>query len=146
MRMSTILGPLLLACLLSAVPARAAEAIALHAILVTATNDKTGSDPKLAPYEAELQRNLVFSAFRHAGEGSARLSGGKATTLALPGGHRLEIEGTKSGETSRLAIKWMQGSTVLMNTQLQITPAAPAVLVRRGDKDSEVPVVLLFAK
>ncbi len=146
MRIIHILGALVLAAVLSAHPARAAEAIALHAILITASNDKTGSDPKLAAYEAELQRNLVFSAFRYAGEGNAQLAGGKGTTLSLQRGHRLEIEGTKSGSSSRLSIKWTHGSTVLMNTTLQVTASAPAVLVRRGGNDSEVPVVLLFAK
>jgi hypothetical protein len=146
MRIIHILGVLLLAAVLSARSALAAESVALHAVLITASNDKTGSDPKLAAYEAELQRNLVFSAFRYAGEGSAQLAGGKSTTLSLPRGHRLEIEGTKSGGTSRLSIKWTHGSTVLMNTTLQVTASAPAVLVRRGGNDSEVPVVLLFAK
>ncbi len=146
MRLIHILGLLVLAVVLSALPARAAESIALHAVLITASNDKTGSDPKLAAYEAELQRNLVFSAFRYAGEGHAQLASGKSTTLGLPRGHRLEIEGTKSGGASRLSIKWTQGSTVLMNTTLQVTASAPAVLVRRGGNDSEVPVILLFAK
>jgi len=146
MRIIRILGALLLAALVSARPASAADAIGLHAVLITASNDKTGSDPKLAAYEAELQRNLVFSAFRHAGEGRAQLTGGKSTVLTLQFGHRLEIEGNKSGNGARLSIKWTQGSTVLMNTTLQVTASAPAVLVRRSDKDSEVPVILLFAK
>ncbi len=146
MRIIHILGALLFAAVLSSGRALAAESVSLHAILITASNDKTGSDPKLAAYEAELQRNLVFSAFRYVGEGNAQLAGGKSTTLTLPRGHRLEIEGGKSGGSSRLSIKWTQGSTVLMNATLQVTASAPAVLVRRGENDSEVPVVLLFAK
>ena len=146
MRIIRILGALLLAASVSVRPAAAAESIGLHAVLITASNDKTGSDPKLAAYEAELQRNLVFSSFRHAGEDRAQLAGGKSTVLTLQRGHRLEIEGNKSGDGARLAIKWTQGSTVLMNTTLQVTASAPAVLVRRGGKDAEVPVILLFAK
>ena len=51
---------LLLAAIALPQPARAADTVAVRAILITATNQKRAADPKLAPYEAELQRNRML--------------------------------------------------------------------------------------
>ena len=53
--------------------ALAADGTSVHAVLIMATDEKAPADPRLAPYEAELQRNLPLSSFRFLGEGSAAI-------------------------------------------------------------------------
>ena len=135
-----------LALLCPTLPARdAAAAATVQAILISASNRPGGVDPRLAAYAGELRRNLPFTTFRHAGEGTARLSGGR-TSLPLSNGHRLELEGGQGGRGGiQLKVQWLQGSRVVMTTTLNLQPGVPAVLGRRGDDDRETPVILIIA-
>ena len=127
--------------------ARAAEGASVRAILIMATNLKREADPKLAPYEAELQRNLPLSSFRYVGEGSASLAGGKKANIPLGRGHRLDLEGEKGGGRGiRVQVQWMNGNNVVMSTSLILESGLPAVLGRRPSGDAETPIVLLIAK
>jgi hypothetical protein len=127
--------------------ARAAASASVRAILITATNQKREADPKLAPYEAELQRNLPLSSFRYIGEGSASVPGTGRVNLPLSRGHRLELEREKGdGGEIGVRVKWMNGNNVVMHTSLTLQAGLPAVLGRRPSGDAETPIVLLIAK
>ncbi len=136
---------LALACLPCGV--LAAESNSVHAILVTASNQKAAADPKLAPYEAALQRNLPESSFRYLGEATAGIAANGHATLTLGRGHHLELEGEK-GTGSGIAVKlrWLNGDTVLISTSLTLQPGVPAVLGRRPSDDGDTPIVLVIAK
>jgi len=143
--------PFTLTCalaLLFLVPAmRAADNATVRAILITATNLKREADPKLAPYEAELQRNLPLSSFRYVGEGSAAVTAGSKSVISLERGNRVEFEGERSGGRGiRMKILWQGGRTVIMNTTLTLQPGVPAVLGRRPSGDAETPIILLIAR
>jgi hypothetical protein len=122
----------------------------LRAILIMASNEKAPADPKLAPYEAPLQRNLPESSFRYVGEGSAAITGNGRGTITLARGHRLELEGDKAGGgdpgTVRVKVQWLNGSELVIGIILNLHPGVPAVLGRRPSGDGEVPIVLVVAK
>lgn len=138
----------LFACaLLALAPAlRAAEGASVRAILITATNLKREADPKLAPYEAELQRNLPLSSFRFVGEGSATVAPGGRATISLSRGHRVELVSERGGGGIRLKVQWTSGGAAVMNTSLTLQPGVPVVLGRRPSDDKETPIILLVAR
>jgi hypothetical protein len=147
MRLIPFAIALVLALFIVASDARAADNATVRAILITATNLKREADPKLAPYEAELQRNLPLSSFRYVGEGSAAVTAGGRSALSLDRGHRVEFEGEKSGGRGiRMKVLWQSGRTVIMNTTLTLQPGVPAVLGRRPSGDGETPIILLIAR
>ncbi|MES2692145.1 MAG: hypothetical protein V4773_01645 [Verrucomicrobiota bacterium] len=122
---------------------RAAEGVAVQALLITASNGKGGSDPRLAEYEANLKRSLRFDTFKLVGQGSANVAGN--ATIGLPGGHRLQLSGgERAGNGLKVRVEWTQGGRELMNTQLTLQPGIPAILGRGGE--GEAPVVLLIAR
>jgi hypothetical protein len=127
--------------------ATAADGASVRAVLITATNLKREADPKLAEFEAELQRNLPLSSFRYVGESAASVPAGGHTTVSLPRGHRLEIEAERGGGRGiRIKVQWLNGRTVVFNTGLTLQPGVPAVLGRRPSGDGETPIVILIAR
>lgn len=127
--------------------AQAAEKTAVHGILIFASNEKAPADPRLAPYEAPLQRNLPESSFRFAGEGSATTVDGGRAAVALGSGHRLEFEREKeAGPGIRLKIQWIHGKEVAMSGTFTLQSGVPIVLGRRPSGNGEVPIVLVIAK
>ena len=143
--MKLVLSFLLLVGVLLPRAALAAEAVSVRAILITATNQKREADPKLAAYEAELQRNLPLSSFRYVAEGSTTVAG-RPASLSLGRGHQLELEGDKSGGAIKLKVVWRNGSTVVFDTSLTLRAGVPAVLGRRPSDDGETPIVLVIAR
>ena len=125
--------------------AKGAKAATVQAILITASNKKGGVDRKLATYEADLRRNLPFDTFRYVTEGTVPLPNGGRATIPFAGNHRLELEDDPS-EGLSLKVFWMNGSEVVIRTTLTLNPGVPAVLLRRGATDGDVPVVLLIAR
>jgi hypothetical protein len=145
--LSLLLTAVVLPCLAPAAsaPKSAKGAHSVSAILITASNQKGGVDRKLEAYGAELRRNLPFDTFRYVSEGKASVPEGGRGTVTFAGGHRLELQ-DESGESIRLKVYWMMGSEVVISTTLTLNPGIPGVLVRRGAKDGDVPVVLLVAR
>ena len=88
---------LILAVSLLPLPCPAADGASVHALLISASNQKGGSDPKLATHESTLRRNLPFDTFRLTGEGSASVAAGGRASLSLGRGHRLELQSEKGG-------------------------------------------------
>ncbi len=128
--------------------ARGADGASVHAILIIATKEKAAADPRLAPYEATLQRNLPESSFRLHHEGRATVGGGRATrsTLAL-GTHRLELEGgTRDADGIRIKVRWLNGSTAVMSNTFSLQPGVPVVLGLRPSNDGEIPIVIVIAQ
>jgi hypothetical protein len=141
------LSALLLAAALIA-PGRALAAdrsISVRAVLIIASNEKGPADPKLAAYEATLQRNVPESSFRFAAEGSASVSGNGHATLTLGQGHRIELEG-ESGSGIRLKVEWMNDGKLFVGGSFILEPGVPLMLGRRPVGDGQVPIVLLIAK
>jgi hypothetical protein len=125
----------------------AAEAASVRAVLITATNQKAPADPRLAPYEAELQRNIPLSSFRFVSDGSATVSGPGRASISLARGHRVDVEGNKGPTGIKLRVIWMNGANTVMDTGLTLQPGVPAVLGRRSsDDEKETPIILLIAK
>jgi hypothetical protein len=122
--------------------ARAADRTSVQAILVLASGAKGPADARLAAYESELQRNLPESSFRWSGEGSAQVSPGAKATIALGGGHRVELEGARGGAVS---VSWFHGGNKMIGTTLTLQPGVPAVLLRRPSGHADVPLVILVA-
>ena len=104
MRINQIALSLLLA--ISTLPqlSRAADGATVHAILIAASKQKAPADPKLAQYEATLQRNLPESSFRYQGEGSTTVALNGSALISLGHGHRLELVGHDSLSPARLAV------------------------------------------
>ena len=136
-----------LLCAVVALPqlARAADEVTIHAVLIIASNAKAPADPKLAPYEATLQRNVPESSFRQVAEGAATLAGNERATIALGAGHRIEVENEKGGGL-RLKLQWMNGAKPVVGGTFNVQPGVPLMLGNRPSGDGEVPIVLLIAK
>lgn len=125
---------------------RAAEGTAVHAVLIMASNNKAPADPRLAPYEAELQRNLPESSFRLAGEGSTTVAGA-AAKINLGQGQVVEFEdGKRETDGIHLKVNWMNGNKPSINGSFVLQPDVPLVLGRRPPGNGEVPIVLVIAK
>lgn len=147
MRIIPALIALALAAGLLPLTGHAADSTSVHALLISASNQKGGSDPKLAAYESTLRRNLPFDTYRLTGEGTTAIAAGGRSSVALGRGHHLELQSEKGdGSGIRLKVQWMNGNKVVMNTTLTLQPGVPAVLGRRGGDEKEVPVVLVIAK
>jgi hypothetical protein len=146
MRLTQILATLALICAILPVSGMSADGASVQALLISASNAKGGSDPKLAAYDATLRRNLPLNTFRLVGEGAAAVPAGGSSTVSLGRGHRLELQHEKGGGGIRLKVQWINGGKTLINTSLTLQAGVPAVLGRRGDDDGEVPVILLIAR
>lgn len=148
MRMNnTVIVSLLLALVGLPLRAIAADTFAIRAILVMATNQKAAADPKLADFEAPLQRNLPESSFRYAGEATTAMGVTARGNVSLGHGHRLELEGEKGdGRGHAVRVRWLNGDKVVISTSLTLQPGVPAVLGRRPSDDGETPIVLVIAK
>ena len=53
--------------------------------------DDTTIDPKLETHIAELQSMFVYSSYRLLGEENLTLATGQSGSVALPGGHKLDL-------------------------------------------------------
>lgn len=126
-------------------PKGAERSASIHAILITASNTKGGVDRRLEPYAANLKRTLPFDTFRFAAEDRTALPSGGRATVTFAGNHRIEIE-DDPGAGLRLKVYWLKGPEEIIRTTLTLNPGVPAVLVRRGAGEGDVPVVLLIAR
>lgn len=136
--------PLLLLALLA--PA-AGLAATFEAILVVASKQAGPSDPRLAPYEANLKRILRFESFRLAGQGETDIDIPGTGTINLGSGQSLAL--TAGGDPkagTRVQIKWRQGQRLLMDTGLVLRPGVPAVLGGPAKDKQAVYAVILTAK
>lgn len=128
--------------------AHAADAVSVRAVLIMASNTKAPADPRVAPYEAELQRNLPESSFRFVGEGATKVSGRGSATIALSQGHRVEIEGDDKNPRDGISLKvrWMNGDNLMMGGTLTLERGTPLVFLRRPSGNGEIPIVIVIAK
>jgi hypothetical protein len=128
--------------------AHAADATAVHAVLIIASKEKAPADPRLARYEATLQRNLPESSFRFVSEGSASVpNNGPVTSLSLGTGHRLQLKSSgKDNDGIRLKIEWRNGKAVVMDNAFTLQPSVPVVLGSRPSGDGNVPIVIVTAR
>jgi hypothetical protein len=97
-------------------------AISVRGISFSASQEKGPTDPRLAPYEANLRANLRFESFRYVGESSASVSPGGKASLGLPSGGRVEVSADKTGNVTA---QW-RGRAV------PVAPGTPAVFLDRG--------------
>jgi hypothetical protein len=134
---------LLLVGPLFATAAHAADDTHVHALLIMASDAKKPADPKLAPYEAELQRNLPESSFRLVSEGTgtapARISLGQGDTLEL-------IVEKRDSEGLHFKARWMKGDNLFFGGGFVMSPGTPLVLGRRPAGDGDVPIMLVIVK
>lgn len=124
---------LFLAALLALSPTLAfsaeGEPASVRALLVIASNEKGGTDSRLAAYEPTLRRILRFDSYRLAGEGSAGLAVPGNASVNLGRGHVLDLAAEKSeGKGLRLRVRWEDGGRSLMNTGLVLRSGVPVVL------------------
>jgi hypothetical protein len=116
---------LLVAALLSALPAllrAAGGATSVRAIMIVASNEKGGSDPKLAPYEANLRRILRFESYRAVAEGSAVVPPTGEASMALTRGHRIALK----SEGGAIHATWFDGDRRVI--ALALPPGKPSIL------------------
>ena len=118
----------------------AAEAgrASVHAILVTASNERRAADPKLAPYEENLKRTLRYESYRYAGEGSAAVASGGTARVSLPGNNRLDLE-AENGDGRGIRVKVHFGTTDV------VIPAGKTVVLvgRAAGEKGEVSAVIV---
>jgi hypothetical protein len=133
----------LLAGLAYALPARAAESITVRAVLIMASDKKAPADPKLAEFEAELQRNAPESSFKFVREGSITIPDGGHGTISLGSGDSVEVEAKKTAGSIQSKLHWMKGEMGGTYTQKS---GLPIVLGRRPAGDGETPIVIVVAK
>lgn len=99
----------------------------VRAIEFVASHQRGPTDPRLAPYEAILRRNLRYQSFHFVGESSASVSAGGRATLVLPQGGRVELHAGRSG-----TVQVTRGGTIVT-----VSRGRPAVFMNgpagRGD-------------
>jgi hypothetical protein len=87
--------------------ARAAEAVSVRAILISASNESGESDSRLAAYVPNLKRILRFESFRFLGEDSASLAVPGSGDLSLANGQHVElVTESTDGKTVLLKVRW----------------------------------------
>src|SRR4051812_14801387 len=98
MRTIKLIFMLLLAALLTPLASHAAQGggTTVRAILVIASKEKGGTDPKLRAYEGILRANLRYESFRFVGESSATVPPGGKANLNLQG-KRLQLQSEGGG-------------------------------------------------
>jgi hypothetical protein len=141
MRLIKLVYTLLLVAI-AAPSAMAADAnrTSITAILVIASNERGATDPRLAPYEANLKRTLRYESFRFGGEGSASVAGGATASISLPNNNRLDLEAEKSdGRGVRVRVHY--GSTDV------VIPPGKTVIVagRPSGPNGEISAVIVTA-
>jgi hypothetical protein len=150
MKTTRFILPLLLLVAATILPSlsHAAERTGIKGILITASNERGESDPRLAPYEPTLRRILRFESYRYLGEDSASLNVPEKGELSIGDGHRLEIETENSdGRAIHVRVSWVAGGRTLMNTALVLRPGVPAVLGGPSTgKKGEVFAVILIGR
>ena len=121
---------LLAAGLIVASHAGAAERAGIRGILISASNAKGNTDPRLAAYEPTLRRILRFESYRYLGEDRTALKVSEKSELLIGDGLRLEIETEKTdGQTIHIRVRWVTGGgRDLMTTALVLRPGVPAVM------------------
>lgn len=114
----------------------AADSHSVRAILVLASNQKGGSDGRLAAYEPTLKRILRFESYKLVGEGSASVGAGGGS-VNLGQGHVIALEGDSAdgkgkgkggGGGIRLKVDWKVNGRSAIDTGLVLRPGVPAVL------------------
>jgi hypothetical protein len=134
----------LIATFAFALPARAAESTVIRAIFIMASNKKAPADPKVAPYEAQLQRNFPESSFRLVSEGATSVTGNTPAKIELAQGNGLEFESERrEADGIHLKVRWKKGD---INGSFVLQPGIPLVLSRRPADDGDVPIILVIAK
>jgi hypothetical protein len=106
MRITQFVVVLLLAALALPRAALSAEDASVRAILFVASNEKGGTDPRLAPYEPTLRRVLRFESYRFLSESSTSVSAGGKARINLQG-QPIEVE----NDNGRVKVSW-NGTTV----------------------------------
>jgi hypothetical protein len=146
MRTITLILSLLCVALMLPRHARGADGASVHAIMINASKEKAAADPRLAPYEATLQRNLPESSFRFSNDGRATLGGkGNHAIIAL-GSHRIELEGgSRDADGIRIKVRWLSGNSVVMSNTFSFQPGVPVVLGLRPSNDTDIPIVIIIA-
>ena len=129
----------LLVVAFTAHPASAADTTRVTAILVIASNERGPSDPRLAPYEANLKRTLRYESFRFAGEGSATVVAGGSATLSLPNNNRLSLQAEK-GDGPGVRVKVSYGSTDVV-----IPPGKTVIIAGRPAPGGQISAVIVMA-
>lgn len=132
----------IVAALLAAWPAAlfaAGGGASVHAIMIVASNAKGGTDPKLAPYEANLRRILRFESYRSVAEGSATVAAGGDATITLTRGHRIELK----AEGGSVHATWFDGGRKVV--ALALPPGKPSILggPSWGDKGEVCAVIIV---
>ena len=112
----------LFATLPAILSAASGGATSVHAIMIVASNEKGSTDPKLAPYEANLRRILRFESYRTVAEGSASVAPGGAAAVTLTRGHRIELK----REGAAIHATWFDGDRKVI--ALALPPGRPSVL------------------
>jgi hypothetical protein len=143
-----ILGLLLLGLLGTHLAAQTAEPVALHGILISASNAPRDTDRRLAPYEPVLRRILRFTSYHFLGDDRTTLTAGKKDELLLGDGNELALDTERIDEQGvHIRAHWMQGGRTLMKTGLVLPRGSPAVLGGPvADKKGEVYAIILIAK
>lgn len=95
----------------------AGSSASVRAIAFVASNKPGPTDPRLAPYVANLQRALRFESLKFVGESSTSVASGGAVSLSVTGGWRVELESDKAG-----SVKVQHNGN-----SVTITPGRPAV-------------------
>jgi hypothetical protein len=112
---------------LPAISAADANRATIHAILVIASNERGPTDPKLAPYEANLKRTLRYESFRFAGEGSAAVAPGGTAVVTLPNNNRLEVQAERGdGRGARVKVRYGGTDVAIPSGKTVILAGRPA--------------------
>jgi hypothetical protein len=134
-----IIAAALLVALPAFLTAASGGATSVHAIMIVASNEKGGTDPKLAPYEANLKRILRFESYRAVADGSASVAPGGDGVVSLTRGHRIELK----SEGGAIRATWFDGNRKVI--ALTLPPGKPSILGGPpwGDKGEVCAVIIV---
>lgn len=134
-----LIAAALLAALPAALTAASGGATSVHAIMIVASNEKGGTDPKLAPYEANLRRILRFESYRAVAEGSASVAAGGDAAVSLTRGHRIELK----SERGAIRATYFDGNRMV--AAVTLPPGKPSILGGPpwGDKGEVCAVIIV---
>jgi hypothetical protein len=106
-----------------------ADSVAVHALMIEASNNPAPIDRRLEHVEYKLRRVFGFSHYRFVGEGRVIAPQAGQVAISLPDGHKLDLQtsGSRRGRVTA-EVRWVRGRDALLSTRVQLAKGSPVVL------------------
>lgn len=123
--------------------AQTPPAITLKAELILASNAEQPTDPRLRPYESRLRKIFKFNSYRRIDNAAVRIVNGRPATLSIGDGYSLVLTPMAADSRRyRIGVTWKRNRKTLVETTLNLSRDAPAILGGPGANSGTLILVI----